>query len=284
MTTHAEHSKYILVTGCSSGIGLCAALSLQKRGYKVIASVRNSNDVKTLQALGLKHIVCLDLDSSTSIDSAVKEVLEICDGKLFALFNNAAFGQPGAVEDLSRDTLRANFETNLFGTHELTIKLLPAMLKLPDARIIQNSSVLGLVAMPMRGAYNATKFALEGLSDTMRLELRNTNVRVILIEPGPIKSLFRKNALEAFERNVDIGASRHREKYEEVLGRLKKTGPASKFTLEPEAVVKKLSHALESRRPKNRYYVTTPTYIVGFLKRILSSGALDKFCLKAGDS
>jgi len=279
-----ESDKTVLITGCSSGIGLCAALSLQKRHYKVIASARNKQDLTRLRDLGLKNVIRLDLDSSDSICSAVEETLDLCGGKLFGLFNNAAYGQSGAVEDLTRETLRRNFETNLFGTHELTVRLLPAMLTLADARIVQNSSVLGLAAMPMRGAYNATKFALEGLSDTLRMELQGTGVKVVLIEPGPIASHFRKNAMAAFKKNINREGSRHREFYSEVLARLAKEGPASKFTLPPEAVVAKLQLALEAKRPKHRYYVTTPTWVIAILKRFVSSASLDKFCIWAGNT
>lgn len=277
-----SQKKSILITGCSSGIGLCAALSLQARGYLVVASVRKQQDIEALRAQGLKHVIQLDLDSSASIDSAIKQTLDISGGSLFALFNNGAFGQPGAVEDLTRETLRKSFETNLFGTHELTSKLIPIFLKQKDARIVQNSSVLGLCAMPMRGAYNATKFALEGLSDTLRLELNGTGIKIILIEPGPILSDFRKNAVQALERNVDFSVSRHQKLYETSLARLQKQGATSRFTLGPEAVVEKLILALEARSPAARYYVTTPTWIVAVLKRVLGTSLLDRFALWAG--
>jgi NAD(P)-dependent dehydrogenase (short-subunit alcohol dehydrogenase family) len=221
------NGKAILITGCSSGIGLSAALALQERGYTVIASCRQKSDLERLRQEGLNHVIPLDLNSSDSINQAVAEALNIAGDALFALFNNGAYGQPGAVEDLSRDTLRRQFETNLFGTHELTCALLPHFLQQPDARIIQNSSVLGLVAMPFRGAYNASKFALEGLTDTLRLELKNTPVKVSLIEPGPITSRFRANALKAFETEVDIQSSRHVASYQKSLERLRKKGPAA---------------------------------------------------------
>ncbi|WNO11045.1 SDR family NAD(P)-dependent oxidoreductase [Teredinibacter sp. KSP-S5-2] len=274
------HCKPILVTGCSSGIGLSAAEILQKRGYKVVASARIPEDVEALKERGLQHVVQLDLESSASIDSAIEQVLEITDGKLFALFNNGAYGIPGAVEDLSREALRTQFETNLFGTHELTVKLIPTLLKEKDARIVQNSSVLGFAAMPMRGAYNASKFALEGLTDTMRIELSETNIKVSLIEPGPIHTRFRENALAAMRRHIDFSKSRHRQRYEEALARLTKEGPSSKFTLMPEVVVDKLIHALESPRPKVRYYVTFPTYLFAYLRHILSYRQMDKLLLK----
>jgi len=274
-------TRSILITGCSSGIGLDAAIQLQQRGYQVIATVRNREHVAFLQEKGLKHVVQLDLRSSESIHSAVTKTLEITQGKLYALFNNGAYGLPGAVEDLTRDALRRQFETNLFGTHELTRALLPTLLQQPDARIIQCNSVLGIVAMPFRGAYNASKFALEGLTDTLRQELRDTPVKVVSIEPGPILTDFRKNSLQAFREEIDVAASRHRDSYEATLKRLNREGAAQPFTLGPQAVTKKLIHALESKRPKAHYYVTFPTYLMGFLKRVLSARALDAFLRKA---
>lgn len=277
-------NKYVLITGCSSGIGLAAAVVLKARGYCVIASCRKEADVAALQQQGFAHVLLLDLACSASIQAAVREVLRITNGKLFALFNNAAYGLPGAVEDLSREALRRQFETNVFGTHELTCKLLPSMLQLDDARIVQCSSVLGLVVMYNRGAYVASKFALEGLTDTLRLEMYGTSVKVSLIEPGPIESHFRKNALINFEREIDIANSRHSAMYEQGLARMRREGASSRFTLPPSAVVEKLIHALEARKPKPRYYVTFPTYFSGYLKRLLSTRALDWMLRKLGSA
>lgn len=275
-----DSGKAVLVTGASSGIGYYCAKALQHDGYKVIASCRKIADVSRLQAEGLTCIQ-LDLASSDSVQHGAREALALAGGKLYGLFNNGAYGQPGAVEDLSRETLRKTFETNLFGWLELTNALLPQMIEQGEGRIVQNSSVLGFAAMPMRGAYNASKFALEGLSDTLRLELKGTGVEVSLIEPGPILSQFRKNALNALTQNVDRNSSRHKAKYEAAIERLRKTGPAMKFTQGPDAVYKRLKHALESKRPRPRYYVTVPTYLLGYLKRILTTRALDKILAKA---
>ncbi|WP_075187391.1 SDR family NAD(P)-dependent oxidoreductase [Teredinibacter haidensis] len=274
--------KTVVVTGCSSGIGRYAAKRLVTLGYKVIATVRNKADVQPLQLEGVDHVVLLDLAESESIQFAVKKILTIADGQVYALFNNAAYGQPGAVEDLTRDSLRKQFEVNLFGTHELTIRLLPSMLKMEDARIIQNSSVLGFVAMPFRGAYNASKFALEGLTDTLRLELKSSPVKISIIEPGPILSRFRQNALKALEDNVDIQASRHAEKYEAAQARLRRDGAAVPFTLGPDAVFSKLIHALESKNPKKRYRVTLPTYLMAVLRVVMPTGLMDKILIAGG--
>ena len=273
----------ILITGCSSGIGLCVALGLQKRGYRVFASARHKDDVKKLSDMGLNALQ-LDLQDSLSISNGVKSVLQQTGGTLDALFNNGAYGLPGAVEDLSRDALRDQFETNVFGWMELSNQILPVMHRQGHGRIIQNSSVLGFAAMPYRGAYNASKFAIEGFTDTLRQELKLTNspIHISLIEPGPIISNFRKNAMAAFERFIDMENSRHKTQYQAMIARLEKEGPAAPFTLPPEAVLKRVIHALESPRPKIRYYVTTPTYVFGFLKRVLSFNMMDKILIAAG--
>ena len=273
-------NRAILITGCSTGIGYYCAKELQKRGYRVFATARKSEDVKRLQSEGLESLE-LDLDDSQSIKEAVDEVTKRCGGKLYALFNNGAFGQPGAVEDLSRQTLRAQFETNIFGTQELTNLVIPFMRACKEGRIIQNSSVLGFVSMKHRGAYNASKYALEGLSDTMRLELDTKNIFVSLIEPGPIRSDFRKNALAKFIQNIDRENSANRDEYENKLKSLESESDVP-FTLGPDAVLKALIHALESNKPKARYRVTFPTKLFWYLKRILSTRALDFFARKVG--
>lgn len=277
-------NKSILITGCSSGIGLEAARTLRQRGYRVFASCRKSADVERLQGEGFVDALVLDLASSDSIQTAVEQVLERTSGQLFALFNNAAYGLPGAVEDLPRAALQRQFETNVFGTHELTCRLLPTLLKQPDARIVQNSSVLGLVAMFNRGAYVASKFALEGLTDTLRLELHGNSVKVVLIEPGPILSDFRKNALAMFQYEIDMESSRHQALYRTALERLNKQGAAAPFTLPASAVVDKLILALERAKPKPRYYVTKPTYVMGTLKRLLSTSMLDRVIRRLGSA
>lgn len=273
--------KSILITGCSSGIGLCVARGLKSRGYRVFATARKARDVQQLEADGFESLQ-LDLADSDSIATAVDEILERTGGSLDALFNNGAYGQPGAVEDLSREVLRAQFETNLFGWHELTNRVLPVMRRQGHGRIVQNSSVLGFVALRYRGAYNASKYALEGLTDTLRLELAGTDIHVSLVEPGPVTSRFRENALRAFQENIDPDSSVHRDRYLAMETRLKTKGPVVPFTLPPEAVLKKVIHALESRRPRARYYVTFPTYLFGILKRLLSTRLLDKALNKVG--
>ena len=278
-----EHKgKSVLITGCSSGIGQCVAHGLKQRGYRVFATARRPESVEQLSAEGLESLL-LDLDDSRSIRLAVEEILRRTGGELYALFNNGAFGLPGAVEDLSREAIRAQFETNFFGWLELTNLLLPVMRRQGRGRIIQNSSVLGFVTMPFRGAYNASKFAVEGLSDTLRLELAGTGIYVSLVEPGPILSRFRANALVALQNHIDIEHSVHRDRYQRVLERLNKEGPAAPFTLPPEAVLKKVIRALESKKPKARYYVTLPTYLFAYLKRVLPTTTLDRLLRHASN-
>ena len=273
------NNKSILITGCSTGIGLCVAQALQDRGYRVFATARKEDDVIKLQSLGLESLQ-LDLDNSLSIQTAVKEVLDRTNGTLDALFNNGAYGQAGAVEDLTRDVLRQQFETNVFGWHELTNLVLPVMLKQGHGRIIQNSSVLGFVALKFRGAYSASKYAIEGLTDTLRQELNGTNIFISLVEPGPIESQFRKNSFEMYKKNINKENSRFKTEYTATEERLSKEGPAVPFTLPAEAVLKKVIHALESEKPKPRYYVTFPTYLFGYLKRFLSTSLMDKLLNK----
>ncbi|SER18505.1 Short-chain dehydrogenase [Nitrosomonas sp. Nm51] len=273
--------KTILITGCSSGIGYCAAKTLHNHGYRVFATARRPASVEMLLNEGLESFQ-LDLADSNSINLAFKSVMRLTNGELYAVFNNGAYGLPGAIEDLSREALRGQFETNVFGWQELTNLILPVMRKQGYGRIIQNSSVLGFVSLPFRGAYNATKYAIEGLSDTMRLELTGSNIFVSLIEPGPIESRFRENAVKMLLKYVDVEKSIHHERYHKVLKRLHTKGPAVPFTLPPEAVLRRVIHALEAKKPHPRYYVTFPTFLFGTLKRFLSTRALDALLAKSG--
>lgn len=265
----------VLLTGCSSGIGYAAAQGLRERGYRVLATARRHEDVQALAGEGFEALQ-LDLASSASIDAAVGEALARTGGELYALFNNAGYGQPGAVEDLSRDALREQFETNLFGLHELTCRVLPVMRRCGRGRIVHNSSLLGYVALRYRGAYNASKFALEGLTDTLRLELAGSGIHVALIEPGPIESRFRQNALQAFLRHNTVSGSIHASAYSAMIARLVKIGPAVPFTLPAASIMKPLLHALESPRPRARYRLTVPAHAFWVLKHLLPTAVLDR--------
>ena len=269
-----KHSKMksVLITGCSSGIGLCIAKGLKDKGYRVFASARSRDDVKNLQNLGFESLL-LDLSSSESINAAVFKLYEMTDN-IYALINNGAYGQAGALEDISRDALDIQFQSNVFGWHELTNLILPRMRNVNAGRIIYISSVLGFVAMPFRGPYVASKFAIEGLIGTLRLEFSDTNIKFSSIQPGPIESKFRENAYLAFKKNVDISNSHYQDQYKIMIKRLQ-SGKNVKFTLPPEAVLKNALHALESSNPKNYYRVTFPTKLFALLGNILPSRWMD---------
>ena len=271
--------KSVLVTGCSSGIGRCIADGLKERNYNVFVTARKQEDINKLESAGF-DVIYLDLANSESIHAAVATVLSKTNGELYGLVNNAAYGQTGAVEDLTTEALRDQFETNVFGTQELTNLIIPVMRQQNAGRIIQISSVLGFVTMKFRGAYCASKYALEALSDAMRYELNNTNIKVSLIEPGPIQSEFRNNAFASYQRVVDKSNSHYAEAYTRVEKEMNVENKTIPFTLGPEAVLKKVIHALESENPKARYFVTFPTYLFAFLKRILPGILLDKILIK----
>lgn len=274
-------NRTVLITGCSSGIGYASAKLLKEKGFRVFATVRKDADLIRLEGEGFETFR-LDYTDPITISECVAEVAERSRGKLYGLFNNGAYGQPGALEDISRAALTAQFEANVFGWHELTRDCLKLMRANGGGRIVNNSSVLGLTAMKWRGAYCATKFAIEAMSDTLRLELQGTNIHVSLIEPGPIATRFVEHAMAAFDRNVDETMSHYREAYVKQRQRLN-GGGAKRFKLPPEAVALKLLHALESRKPKRRYYVTVPTYVMAWARRLLPPPALDRLLDKASD-
>ncbi|MBF0622274.1 MAG: SDR family NAD(P)-dependent oxidoreductase [Magnetococcales bacterium] len=261
--------KSILITGCSSGIGRHCAEVLQQRGWRVFATARKEEDVVTLKREGFDDAMVLDLCQEQTMRTALDVLLSKTEGRLDALFNNGAYGQPGAVEDLTEQTLRGQFDSNVFGTHALTRMVLPVMRCQGYGRIVQNSSVLGFVAMKYRGAYVASKYALRGLTETLRLELRGTGIEVILIEPGPIESRFRDNARAAFMAHIDQDSSPFKIEYKAWAERFASEGGSGTFSQGPDAVAKRLIHALESRKPKVRYSVTFPTYLFWVLQRIL---------------
>ena len=266
--------RSILITGCSSGIGYACATGMKARGWRVIATARKSEDIARLENEGLE-VLSLDYCDAKSIARCADETLKRTGGKLTALFNNGGYGQPGAVEDVPMDALRQQFETNFFGWHDLTIRLIPAMRKQGAGRIVQCSSCLGLVSLKYRGAYNASKFAIEGLSDALRQELAGTGIFVSLIEPGPIATRFTANALAAYKANIDLEGSVHAEVYKGRIAAMEDVKP-SKFRLGPEAVLEKLIHAAESPKPRAHYYVTKPTYMLAWARRLLPARLMDR--------
>ncbi len=275
-TTPISVSRSILITGCSSGIGYAAAHGLKAHGWRVFATCRKAEDVARLTEEGLESLQ-LDHTDAESMRVCLDEISRRTDGRLDALFNNGAYALPGALEDLPTDGLRALFEANVFGYHELSRQVIPIMRAQGGGRIVNCSSVLGLVPMKWRGAYVSSKYALEGLTDVLRLEMEDAGIKVILIEPGPITSKIRVNSIPHFERWIDWRASPRSEQYERSLLKRLYTdrGKPDRFELGPEAVTAKLIHALESRTPQPRYYVTRATWIMGLLKRFLTTRALD---------
>ena len=281
MTSVSGTSKWILITGCSSGIGLHCARRLKEKGWQVIATARRDEDLDRLKGLGLEALY-LDYSDEKSIHACFARTMTISKGRLDGLFNNGAYGQPGAVEDLPTDVLRQQFEANFFGWHTLTNLVVPVMRKQGSGRIVHCSSVLGIVPYRWRGAYNASKFALEGLASTMRLELEGSGIHVSLIEPGPIESKFTANGLKHFEKNIDRESSVHKAEYAIQLRRLKSDGGVNRFRLGPEAVFEKLVHALNSKKPRAHYHVTVPTRIMALAKRFLPQPMIDAILLKSG--
>ena len=277
----AGGGRAVLITSCSSGIGAAAATGLKARGYRVLASARKPEDVAQLTARGFEAFH-LDYADEASVAAAAEAVLATTNGALYGLVNNGAYSQPGAVEDVPRAALRAEFEANLFGWHDLTCRLIPAMRARGEGRIVQISSVLGLIAMKYRGAYIASKFALEGLTDTMRMELAGSGIHVVLIEPGPIATRFSLNAAEHFRRNIDAENSVHRAAYEKRRARMERGG-AKRFKLPPEAVVERIAEALAAERPKLRYPVTVPAHVAGVARRLLPGRVLDRLLGRASD-
>jgi NAD(P)-dependent dehydrogenase (short-subunit alcohol dehydrogenase family) len=276
-----DEKPSVIVTGASSGIGAYCARALKADGWRVFATVRREEDRVSLEADSIETFI-MDYTQADTIHRLVADVFALTGGRLDALYNNGAYGQPGAVEDLTTDVLRVQFETNFFGWHELTRAVIPAMRKQGHGRIVQCSSILGLMPYPWRGAYNASKFALEALTITMRMELRGSGIQVSLVEPGPIRSKFMTAALAAAEKNIDIENSVHHAEYQRQLKRLRGDTPGVKGKLGPEAVYAALSHALTAKRPKPHYVVTTPAKRGVLLKRLLPAGLFYKLLASLG--
>ena len=269
----------ILITGCSSGIGLQTALTLKENNYKVYASARKEEDVEMLRNLGFETFK-IDVRNKEEITQALETIIKN-DIKLDVVFNNAGYGQPGAVEDLSVDTLKEQFDTNFFGLHEVTLQAMSLFRKQGFGKIIQHSSVLGIISLKYRGAYNASKYAIEGLCDTLRLETQDSNIFISTINTGPVSSKFRENALKNFNKNIKIEGSFFEDVYaKELKARLETTEDKAPFNLPASSVANVVLKIMKSKKPKPRYYVTKATYILGFAKRILSTSLLDKLLNK----
>ncbi len=271
----SDAKRTILITGCSTGIGLAAARTLRARGWRVLATARKPADLERLQTIEKLETIPLELSQSASIAKAAETALALTGGKLDALYNNAAYGIVGAMEDTSAEVLRDNLEVNVIAAHDLTRRIIPAMRAQGHGRIVMCSSVLGFVSGPYRGAYCASKFALEAMSDALRIELKPANIQVSLIEPGPIESEFMATAIAKFRAHIEAGTSPHRAYYERRLKEME-SGGQNRFKLGPEAVVAKLVHALEAPRPKSRYRIGLMTQGAALLKRALPDVLLDR--------
>jgi NAD(P)-dependent dehydrogenase (short-subunit alcohol dehydrogenase family) len=281
-TPLSASGRVILVTGTSSGIGYAAARDMAARGWRVFATVRTEADALRVGALPGVETLILDYALPDTIAAAADAMLAATGGRVDALFNNGAYGQPGAVEDLPTDALRAQFEANVFGWHDLTRRLIPSMRARGFGRIVQCSSILGFLSLKYRGAYIASKHALEGLTDTLRLELAGTGIDVASIQPGPIATNFVAASMAKFREVIDIAGSPHRDVYERRLVRMARGG-ASRFKLPPEAVVEALVHACEARRPRPVYRVTTPTKVMAVAQRLLPTRAMHAVALRISD-
>ncbi|MGE6782427.1 SDR family oxidoreductase [Ensifer adhaerens] len=258
----------IIVTGCSSGIGAYCARALRADGWRVFATVRREEDRQTLEAEGIETFL-MDYTKPETIAALADTVLALSGGRIDALFNNGAYGQAGAVEDLPTEALRLQLETNVIGWHDLTRRVIPSMRARGQGRIVQCSSILGIVPYRWRGAYNASKFAIEGLSLTLKMELAGSGIEVSLIEPGPIASRFTTNAIAYIERFIDLKNSVHRAEYERQMRRLKGESKPTPGKLGPDAVYAVLKHALTAKKPKPHYIVTRPARQGALLKKLL---------------
>jgi NAD(P)-dependent dehydrogenase (short-subunit alcohol dehydrogenase family) len=275
-----NHARTILITGCSSGIGAFCARALKGDGWRVFATARKPEDIAALMTEGIETFY-LDYREPKSIEALVKDVLKASGGTLDALFNNGGYAQPGAVEDLPMEALREQFETNFFGWHDLTRRIVPVMRKQGHGRIVHCSSILGLLPQKLRGAYNASKHAVEGLMLTMRMELWGTGIEVALIEPGPIESKIAVTAAAYADKYLDVENSPHRKSYEKRLALLRSGGTKDPTKLGPDAVYKVLKHALNAAAPKPHYVVTRPARIGVILKRILPAKLLYRLLAKS---
>jgi NAD(P)-dependent dehydrogenase (short-subunit alcohol dehydrogenase family) len=279
LNSKSTEGKWVLVTGCSSGIGQVAARHLMVQGFNVVASARDFSDVKKLSDAGIMS-VRIDTSDLKSIDEGLDDALGLSEGSFYGVFHNAGSGQPGALEDLTVEALSAQYMSNALGAHHINRRLIPLMRQAGEGRIIFNSSVLGVVAMRYRGAYAMSKFAVEAMADTLRLELRGSGIKVVLLQPGPIDTRFRMNSLEAFENEITASQSVHKSDYKKMVERLQKKGKTSLLTLSPHACMSPLLKALKRKNPSSRYRITWATKLMVAIKWLTPSKFLDNFVFK----
>lgn len=268
----------IVITGCSTGIGLATAKYLKSKNMNIYPTARKTKDVEMLKSLGFEHAMQLDVKKSEDITKVIATVMRK-ENKIDVWFNNAGYGQAGMVEDVPTSILQEQFQTNVFGLHECTRQIIPIMREQGYGKIIQHSSVLGIISLAGRGAYNASKYAIEGLTDTLRLELKGSNIYPVLLNTGPITSNFRINAMQKLRDNIDIENSYFKDAYHKNLNADKSKVP---FNEEADAVAKVVHTIVMAKKPKPRYYITKATYLLGYLKRVLSTTLLDKILRRIG--
>ena len=264
--------QVVLITGCSSGVGRATALEAARRGHRVFASARRREDLSFLPSQRGVTALLLDVTDAASVARAVEAVLREA-GRLDALINNAGFGQYGAVEDVSPEEWRRQFDVNLFGAVVAIRAVLPAMRTARRGTIVNVSSVAGKISIPFAAPYCASKHALEAVSDALRVEVAPFGIRVVVVEPGPISTRFGETARE------------------KVSGIVARPGPYSAFypaaerametdftkgRLPPEAVARVILRAVESSDPKPRYRVTSMAKVFLPLRRVLPDRFLDR--------
>jgi NAD(P)-dependent dehydrogenase (short-subunit alcohol dehydrogenase family) len=265
--------RTILLTGASSGIGAYCTRALKADGWRVFATARKEKDIAALRSEGVEAFY-LDYREPESIAALVAAVLERADGRLDALYNNGAHAQAGAVEDLPVEALREQFEANVFGWHDLTRRIIPIMRAQGHGRLVHCSSILGMMPARFRGAYCASKYAVEGLMLSLRQELVDSGVHVSLIEPGPVVSDIHRNGMNWFLKHVDYAGSVHKTGYRKQLEQLRAGAGHSSMQANPDVVYRALRHALLSRRPRPHYVVTVPAKAGVLLRRLLPASLL----------
>jgi NAD(P)-dependent dehydrogenase (short-subunit alcohol dehydrogenase family) len=265
--------KTILITGATSGIGRDTAEYLHSRGHRVIATGRNETALAALEASGL-IARRLDVTDEESIDALAREIEELTDGKgLDALVNNAGYGLFGPLEILSDKDVRAQFDTNVFGLLAVTRRFIPAMRERGAGRIVNISSVGGRITFPLGGAYHATKYALEAMSDALRMELKQFGIDVVLVEPGYIKTNFTSTTLSLLDP-YESDDSPYAASFALTQGIEEKL---AKVGAEPRVVSKAITRAIEARRPSARY-VAPGINVLGVWSRFfLPTGLVDRF-------
>ena len=264
--------KVALVTGASSGIGEATALRLQAAGYLVYGAARRLDRMTSLSDKGVR-VLAMDITDEASMTAGVKQILAD-NNRIDVLVNNAGFGSYGALEDVPMDDARYQFEVNLFGMARLIQLVLPAMREQRSGRIINVSSIGGKIYEPMGGWYHATKFAVEGLSDSLRLELAPFGIQVVVVEPGAIRTEWGAIAGDNLQKTSGSGVyAKQAEKVASVLG---SAGNNPRLGSPPSVVADAIVKASTAKRPRIRYAVGGGAKPILFIRRALPDRAFDR--------